>query len=690
MMWAVWRHDRRWLAAWFTLCTAAFVAAWWDLGNDTWIAGIERGFSDRWGVVAVMAFGLGLWTSVRDRLAGTRESLHQRAIDGTHLLRARLVACCIVLATSLAVTLLLSWLGWIDDVRQARDLWSAQTLGVQLAWFSVLIPALAAGIVAGTSSGPWWRAIVGGGLTAAAVGVLSYMASVLRALGSGKDGLVAPWVYVVVNVLLALPLLHVGIGRSSRLEDPDNGRAQKHPAWAAAALAGLCCVCAIVGLRAFQDDRARALEGSQPNVLLLQSGDVELVTWVARDMSWGRVDEAGESMGASSVRLDVNGGRGVASAGDVQAAISSVGLGWRDLVRTSLLPGGDFPLRVRTDRFDVSQGYLHDAPIVHPGVEAPWEVLDLAWPPIPDHPRRDERRGTRKRVGRRVPVVRDDGRPLGPEVTWLSSPGPGVWVVDWSDGTLWTGTRADIALRGLLQQASVPGNERILEHDQRLGGTPSLLQAGERRSFAQATSLQVRTSQGWFAMHGGGTWLPVSEVEQWIVYLGRPDGWKPWGGTLKVERPAPLRLDATVLDADGKPILVHHFRPRGIDRGGELLVAWATALEPAAAVALAYIPGTHAAVLAPYVAGGHNGSTVLWSLALGTLCAVLVWLRLRRFDMPASVSRVWILGALLGGLTVLLAQWVFVRKRAWVVTDLRAPDKRLRVPPALRVRQTAS
>ncbi|MCA9316569.1 MAG: hypothetical protein KDB73_13865, partial [Planctomycetes bacterium] len=568
---------------------------------------------------------------------------------------------------------------WIDDVRQARDLWSAQTLGVQLAWFSVLIPALAAGNLAGTSSGPWWRAVLGGGLTAVAVGVLSYMASVLRVLGSGEDGLVAPWVYVAANLLLALPLLYVAMGRATRIEDRDYGRASRNPAWSAAVLSAACCVCAIVVLRALQDDRARALEHSQPSVLLLHDGAVELVKWDAGASDWRRVDGDTKASSAASIRLDVGGGRGVVSGSDLKAAISSVGLGWHELARESLLPGGDYPLRRRAYMFDISPGYLRDTPIVHLGGNAPWEVIDLAWIL--------KREG---REGRRVTIRREDGRPLGTEVSWLGLPSPSVWVIDWSDGTLWTGAKRDVASSGLLHQVSVPGNERILEHDQRFGSSPSLLSGGATRSVAQATNLQVRTSRGWLAMHNEGTWLPVSEVEHWSVYLGHRAGWKPWGGSLKVESPAPLRLDATVLDADGKPILVHHFRPRGAGNGSELLIAWATALEPAAAAVLSYVPGVRAEFLAPYVARGHNGSTVLWSLALGTLCAVLVWLRLRRFDMPASVSRVWILGALLGGLTVLLAQWVFVRKRAWVITDLQAPDKRLRVPPELAARQSVS
>ncbi|MGE3754859.1 MAG: hypothetical protein AB7I45_11975 [Planctomycetota bacterium] len=579
-----------------------------------------------------------------------------------------------VLAMSLAATMLLSWLGWLDDDRQARELWSAERLGAQLAWFSVLVPALIVGFVIGTLEGPWWLAGAKALVLAGGTAALSHTAPRLRVLGLDHLGPAASWTCVIVNLVLALGLWQVARGRALRLGDDDQGRAERSPAWLAALHVVCMAALGIVGLREVQDRVVRAIEVAQPVAVRGEDGTARLFVENKDTGMWAPADDSGSPIGWTSVDLPDEAAEPVA-----WLSIWPHGMGWYSRVRASLVDQDDFPLAPSRVRRSIGRGLLHDTTLVRQTGGDAWHVVHVvgSW----------GREGQQERSVRRI-VRRGDGTPLAPEARWLTSARHDVLAFDPRDGSLWASKREELTRGEPLRQLATPGDLRIEEVDQRLGLFLPRPGPGETYPADEYTQLQARTRAGWFAADGRDAWRPVGEVQRWSQFLGSGPGWVPWGGRSESFSPRPLRLDARIVDAEGRTVLSHTFRPWGAGRRSESVVAAATVVEPPLAVVLAYASGRHLQVLAPYVSEGSNGSTVLWSLAVGTLCAVLVWLRLRGFDMPARVSRVWIVGALLGGLTVLLAQWVFVRRRAW--DRAGAPEApQLLIQPLSRVAREA-
>lgn len=671
---ALWRHDRRWLATWFVVCTTIFVAAWYQRGNEVWIPDLEKGFRIRWAVVVTTALALGLYASLRDRMAGTREHLAHRSWSAARVLFQRFVSCAFVLTLSLLSTHLFSWLGWLEKGMDIRELWSVERLGAHAAWFSAGLPALAAGLTLGLLGGPWWRALLEGALLAGGCAVVLLVAATLRVLAAPGADHVSPAAYTAVCLGLCLVLLLLASGSALRSHDRDRGAAIKRPALAAASLACAAAACATAALRVVQYDRVLAIERGLPHVILDAAGTLEVLSmrgsWPGR--TWHRTGPDGANLGPASLPFDEKTGELLPGRSPYVVALFPGGLGWTSLAMRSQFSLRDFPLRPRAATLGIgSNRLLSDATLVHRQGADHWDLVGSHWVPT-EVPRR------LRPKGERFPVRREDGQLLSGYATWIWSRGPRLLALDAADGALWQSSKDELVSGRPLRRFAGPPGGAILDVATRSGSFVARPTRGEAWPPAAATELQARTADGWFALHGSDTWRPIADVARWSHPLYEQAGWVPWGGHIETHSPAPLRLDMTAFDPAGQELLHHRFQPRGTWQGNEDEVALATAVSPAGAALLAWLPGTHAEFMAPYVADRSNGEVLLASLLIGAACALIVLFRLRRFDMPWHVAATWVVATLLGGLAVFMLQWGVVRRRAWntaIPTQVRTPRR---------------
>ncbi|MEZ6006185.1 MAG: hypothetical protein R3F05_00245 [Planctomycetota bacterium] len=237
-------------------------------------------------------------------------------------------------------------------------------------------------------------------------------------------------------------------------------------------------------------------------------------------------------------------------------------------------------------------------------------------------------------------------------------------VLDPADLTAWIVDHGVLRGGNPMQPLPLPGGQPLLAWDARSGTLADPQATPEQPLRSHWTGLQAKTSEGWFAFLDGQTWVPASHVTNWSQPTdGVLPG--PLGTYEEFERVAPLYVRGRVLDEEGRVLIEHVFGPAGLAEDAEARVALASVLNAPAMNVLSHVGALRGRGTTRYVAKGHNGSIVWWSAAIGLLAALLTARRMRRLRVDRSVAWTWTLGALLGGIGVLLTQWAYVRPRAW-------------------------
>jgi hypothetical protein len=673
---ALWRHDRRWLCTCFVLLTLGLCATLSDTGPDhTWIRGIER--RQEFSLVAALAgaFLLGLYAAARDRVTGTRDALLHRAVSPSRLAAARGIACLAVLGAAVLTAHGASYLGWLGQADH-RAVWELTRAPAQLAMYATLLPFLAAGLYVGSLGGPPWLAILVAPVVVLPLLLLAVVvpfASVLQR--AGADHVAWP-LHVLLQALLALPLIVLVWPRLARAPDRDVGTSEARPYLHIALVGAGLCAFAWWGLRGIGSEAHVALLKMWPHVVRNDEGEVvrrvtSYAAWDAWsvdaehrrlgphpvfDRTWTGVDAEDEPWRAAlrgfSTWLEPPDPRGSRLSVPRFEPTRNLPLAPREgFGSTNVGPGQVHRVR------HADTGTWHGVFVPHPTAWAPEEITD--WAPAT-----------------RWPLQRADGRPLSTEASVVLRDGdPSSTLLDPTDGTLWQLPSSPRAIGGPLEPFLPAPGAPVLQARYR-----EWTHTDERRVFHP--NLLVETTAGWRALRAGG-WEEATADWQ------PPDGqWtpprRPFAASLHREELGddPLDVVARLVDGDGHVVLEHRYAAKThAERAAAHRMRAAALLTPPLAAGMARALGRDdgSAVELLMASGAHDGLLAA-NLLLGLLLAVFVRVRQGRMGVTQGMRRAWVLAVLLGGLAVFIAQFALVRPRAWRTAV--APRRARNVLPA--------
>lgn len=675
---AQWRHDRRWLSAFFALLLATFAVAWSQADGDSlWIPGLERNSEDlRWTAMAA-AFVLGLYASARERFWGTREALLHRTTTGGRILVQRLVACALVLASTLALAMLASRAGWLDRFTY-ESVWESTHCPIYAAELTCVLPALAVGAVLGASV----RGVVSSVLLLVGLGfpIVWWSRECLDAhvLLSAETGHVAPTLYIASQLLLLPPLGALAAAHFTRPPDADAGRIRARPLLLAGMLVLGWAPLVTWGLRHLEDALYARMNASWPYLIVAHDGSV-LRSVARRDRHAYAVDQDHRRIqptGQAAELVEVFNG----SALSMERAALIRGAArarnpWRraedDLIRRDMRT---LPLVAHADDLawrraaDLGQHEIH---LRRQPTAGPSDALFLAtgMRAILASARGDAVADAWSQRSYRVALTRPDGQ-LPRIVDHVAGADglPPLVLLDGTDGTLWTlvhGDRPD----GALHRIPGPGEGPVLRISARVQTTSD----DPRRKWTRR--LRAVTDAGSYD-HVDGTWVAPDKR------AGTPETEAGAAQRLTAHMVGDDPLDAALelRDAAGVVVAAHRYQPRTPEERWWAQATQATAvLMPPAALLAARLPGVPAG-LEPLVHSGQHDLLIAISLAIALVLAWRVQRRTRRFALPPAQRRFWIAAVLSAGLPAFALHHLLVRRRAWLPVPTSTAPRRRALP----------
>ncbi|MGE0192730.1 MAG: hypothetical protein AB7T63_11905 [Planctomycetota bacterium] len=707
-MLAVWRHERRWLLAFYVLLAVIFsVAIEKRDGDSIWIPGLVRGEEPLRQLVVWCGLALGLYAGLRDHLGASRAWFLHRAVSRWRLDAARVLGAVLVLSAAIGTAYLLSWFGILDRYVN-RTLWTTEGFGVQLALYAGALPVLVLGYWAMAYNNGGRDGLGGISVVQGLLGfVLIYQADALTdpgtwgllpeipsRLGWGPDTSWSSWLvahvpatwYVGSQAGIAALLWLTLMSLAPLGYDADVGRSMRrsHVSSVVIVLAGLAWGATLVAT--LQRRELGRLLTRYPHIVLVGDHDAALAELVQDDVE-----------GAQRVMHLLD------SSHEVVEPIPSSDTEWLTVAYPSRV-GAD---RLGTDPKLSAWGESRPGPILSAGARsgrlaAQNGRVKLIW-----QPGRVAYSAIRMEDVSSM-IVRERGGPAQPPAKLVVLRGPegnpldqSWWPVDeiGSRGDVWvffqpaTGSILVRDAAGLMDDGRLDplrdGEGRpVLARD--LFKAPRTLAASRDEVRRVPRVLFLDTTEGWMA------WSPESGIE---IVEDPPDrrgdgrALHGWSRTTEGEDPLGFRLRVT--RPDGTVAIDHTYvprRPQEVDAADAVQRA-ALATPPLVALAARFRLPPRDVLWQPLIASGNHDGLLFGVLGIALVCAFVAWLRMRRLEMPRSLRRFWIGSVLLGGPAVLLMNLLVVTRRAWRSELTSAPGgslpKLLRVPRTRLGRETS-
>jgi hypothetical protein len=491
-------------------------------------------------------------------------------------------------------------------------------------------------------------------------------------MADGADH-VAPEVYVLTQVLAALPLAWLAVARFGRPPDAHEGRAGRRPVLLAALLIVGWVPLGTRALRHAEDGTYALTVATWPDLYVTSTGAVLRLVPSRRGRAAYFVDEHHHAV--ATPHAEGGAARDRRSATELAFALSSPARRGRarrpwhrapthlveslretvplvpsaPVSRWRSLYGGDWLVHLRTV----------------PGARAT-EVLRLA--------------GTIRLViaqRRGEPtssawtLARPDGRPVVVTDMVRATGTPGTHlVVDGSDGTVWDlDTHAPGAV---LHPFPQPPEGRVV-------GLESVIATRPDAPSKRVEQVVALTEGGRYA-YQDGEWeatapaAPAAQAD--AAFESRHVGDDPFDAGLEL------------VDPQGNVVASHRYRPlTDRERRWALVTRATTVALPPAALLVARGQGVPGGTwLEPLTASGQHDLLIVLAALLAVVLAACTRRRLRRLEVPAPLRRLWVGAVLLGGPVAFALHHALVRRRAWHprASSIRARARTLPTPrPAI-------